>query len=168
MVSRRCFLSASLGTLTGWGLGILTGCTHSEISQSPVVQGSRQAPADVPLPGNIAVTPPPAGTSPSVAFFSGEWVGSFDGNLSHILVVETILGSTAYVVYAWGRTRQFDPGWVRKKAEISEGVLTVDVSHSGDTVTATYTPQTDGTLSAVYEIKGSKNISKATMQKIPF
>lgn len=167
MVSRRSIIAALLG--------VLLGCTRSEIPQTST-DGRTQAPTDVSLPASIVVTPPAPGTNSSAAVFSGGWVGTWrwpstsaPSKLSHVLIVEEIAGDTAYVVYAWGRStvKKIEPGWVRKKADIRNGVLIVDLSSPGDARRATYTPASDGTLTAIYYRQG-KDPLRATMGQASF
>ncbi len=80
----------------------------------------------VPLPADLTLHPPHPGT-PGGAF-AGAWIGSWDGWLRHVLVVETVRpDGTADVVSALAD----DPaagirgGWVRRHATIAGGVLSV-------------------------------------------
>jgi len=44
----------------------------------------------VPLPDDVAVQPVPDGVSGPAGSFSGAWVGSWDGAMRHVLVVEAV------------------------------------------------------------------------------
>ena len=105
---------------------------------------------DPPLPFDLAIaddTPETAGTP---ADLIGVWTGRWNGTLPHTLVVESVDGDTANVVYAWGRSMQWKVekrGWRRLDGIIRDGRLTLSLS---DAITASYRLQRDGTLQAVY------------------
>ena len=101
--------------------------------------------ASTPLPTSVKVVPPAADVPPSVAAYSGIWVGQWKDGPEHTLVVEQIEGRNVKLVYSWGvgprgRNPQ-KPGYVRADGAIDdEGVLRtvlptgahVAYRHSGD------------------------------------
>ena len=52
-----------------------------------------------PLPTAIEVVSPAAGTAG--AAFSGSWIGKWDGQVDHTLIVEKIEGRKAMFIYSW-------------------------------------------------------------------
>src|SRR4051812_14825867 len=82
----------------------------------------------VPLPDDLAVRPLQSGAGPA-AGFSGAWIGSWDGSLRHLLVVEAVHpDQPAQVLYAIGdgqsgRTRRM---WMRRAATITGTTLRLE------------------------------------------
>jgi dienelactone hydrolase len=98
-----------------------------------VVISSRSAYADfdvdgVPLPSDATVSDsrdPAAGNDDR---FRGAWVGAWDGELKHILIVESVdAGGEASVVKAWGdnANANIHKGWQRLSGKISGDTLSV-------------------------------------------
>jgi dienelactone hydrolase len=85
-----------------------------------------QAPV-VPLPADVAVTPPGADVPPAVARFSGVWArGAWYGELPHVLVVERLeADGRAAVIYAVGEssTLYVKPAATRVTGRVEDGVL---------------------------------------------
>ena len=102
----------------------------------------------VPLPSGVKVQPVPVGASSSLKAFSGAWIGSWNGSLRHVLVVEAVnLNQTAQVLYAIadapaGHIRRI---WMRQQARISDTTLTIEGTSS-----IFYTLEPSGSLQATY------------------
>lgn len=97
----------------------------------------------VPLPADLS--PVTDGSSK----FAGVWIGSWDGILKHILVVESIAADgAAKVVYAVADHPQgrFERAWKRRDAVVDEDSLTVNEEN----FSATYRLSTTGRLAATY------------------
>lgn len=97
----------------------------------------------VPLPANL--TPAADGSSK----FAGVWIGSWDGVLKHILVVESIAADgAARVIYAVADHPQgrFKRAWRRRDAVVDEDSLTVN----GENFSATYRLSATGRLAATF------------------
>ena len=70
------------------------------------------------LPDDVNIRTPSADVPEKFAVFSGRWgPGKWDGELCHVLVVETIgLEGEAEVIYSWGTSERWNikqAGWVR-------------------------------------------------------
>ena len=62
----------------------------------------------VPLPNDTKIIPPDQSIPRELAAFSGKWIGAWDGNIDHILVVEKIESPTKVtVIYGVGAS----PSW---------------------------------------------------------
>ena len=70
--------------------------------------------SDVPLPDDMAIVLPGADIESGLAGFSGIWGGVFEGNLNHVLVIETIEPDSANVIYAMGNHPAFGDGLYRR------------------------------------------------------
>lgn len=119
--------------------------------------------ASIPLPQNMNIITPDSTLSPQIRDFSGKWVGKWDVFLDHILVVEEISPPNAKVIYAYGKSVEWNiwkPSFSRVQSHIEPGILTLTF---GSTM-VTYRLQSDGTLSATYE--NSRGKYHATMRKI--
>jgi predicted dienelactone hydrolase len=83
----------------------------------------------VPLPDDLALTPPDRDVPPELAAFAGVWGGDrWDGVLPHALAVEKIdADGSAKVVFAWGTDRRskITHEWVRLDASTIGGRLTM-------------------------------------------
>ena len=59
-----------------------------------------------PTPPDLRVVPPPPGVSQEHARFSGRWVGKWDEQLEHVLIVELEVpagpATEVIAVYSWG------------------------------------------------------------------
>src|ERR1700730_16361286 len=82
---------------------------------------------DVPIPADVQVSIP-RNASETLSRFSGAWVGSWGGQLHHVLIVEDITADDkARVVYAVGDNAAVGvkSQWHRHKATISGDTLTI-------------------------------------------
>ncbi len=101
--------------------------------------------------------------SPQIRDFSGKWFGKWDIFLDHILVVEEINPPNAKVIYAHGKSVEWNiwkPSFSRVQGQIKPGILTLAFGSTR----VTYLLQTDGTLSATCE--NSRGKYHATMRRI--
>jgi hypothetical protein len=126
----------------GLALGFLVaGCAEDSLSVPP-------------MPPDLRVVPPPAGVPPEHARFSGRWVGKWDDQLDHVLIVELEVPAGAITeviaVYSWGSGSLGVglPGWSRVRGRIESGALRLELTRVQ--ATALYTIQPDGTLVAEY------------------
>ena len=89
------------------------------------------APAlDTPMPLDLRVIPPPAGSPARWAGFSGIWTGKWAGSgRAHSLVVEEVGPQEAVVVYSSGAFENREGSWFRRKARIADEHLIVDIAH---------------------------------------
>jgi len=107
-----------------------------------------------PMPPDLRVVPPPAGVPSEHARFSGRWVGKWDEQLEHILIVELEVpagpATEVIAVYSWGSGSLGVglPGWSRVRGRIENGALRLDLTRVQATVV--YTMQPDGSLVAEY------------------
>jgi isoaspartyl peptidase/L-asparaginase-like protein (Ntn-hydrolase superfamily) len=77
--------------------------------------------SDVPLPADLAISPPDDGVSSDKAGFLGLWGGVWDGDLNHILVVEEIEADSAKVIYAYGKYPFWGDGLYRRLTGVFVG-----------------------------------------------
>ena len=82
-----------------------------------VVYASAES-CETPLPDDVDIRMPSADVPEKYAVFSGRWgSGKWDGELCHVLVVETIdSGGEVEVIYSWGTSERWNikqAGWVR-------------------------------------------------------
>jgi hypothetical protein len=123
-----------------------------------------------PLPSDLRVVPPPSGVSAEHARYSGRWVGKWDEQLEHVLIVELEVpsGATTEViaVYSWGSGTLGVglPGWSRVRGRIENGALMLDLTRVQATVV--YTMQADGTLVAEYW-RGDQVTARARLTRAP-
>ena len=120
---------------------------------------------DPPLPFDLAIAGTTPETAGATADLIGVWTGRWNGVLPHTLVVESIDGDTAKVVYAWGRSTQWKVekrGWRRLTGELHDGRLTLSLSNA---ITASYRLQPNGTLQADYTDGSRKR--RAAMRRAP-
>ena len=73
-----------------------------------------------PMPPDLKVVPPPASVPRENARFAGRWVGKWEEQLDHVLVVELEVQNDqvteVIAVYAWGVSAELGvstPGWSR-------------------------------------------------------
>ena len=120
-------------------------------------------PDKVPLPADVRVVAPGAGTPEPAAKFSGKWYGVWDGTLRHILVVEKVEGTDAVVVYAWGDSHQWQTkaGSTRVPGKIENNTLTI---HLRRPATVSYKMKADGSLDATYQWAGMSD--RATLKRV--
>ena len=123
-----------------------------------------------PLPPDLRMVPPPSGVSPEHARFSGWWVGKWDEQLEHVLIVELEVPSgtatEVTAVYSWGSGSLGVglPGWSRVRGRIEDGALRLDLTRVQATVV--YTMQVDGTLMAEYW-RGDQVTARAHLTRAP-
>ena len=120
----RCWVDRSWALLVGLALGV-------------VVAGCAEEPLTVPpMPPDLRVVPPSPSVPPENARFSGRWVGKWDEQLDHVLVVELQVQNGAatevIAVYSWGAGSLGVgfPGWSRVRGRIEGGVLRLEL-HAG-------------------------------------
>jgi hypothetical protein len=130
---------------------------------------------DVPLPADMKIVPPGKDVPPAIAAFSGKWTGEWGAGpgpraiftTKHVLVVEELTATGATIIYAYGTYSPpgggFPSGLYRGKATFEGNTLVYDTSG----LTAKYTPNPDGTLSASWRGKRSGYMATATMTKAP-
>lgn len=90
--------------------------------------------SDVPLPADLAITPPDVGVSSDQASFLGVWGGvSSEGDLNHILVVEEIEADSAKVIYALGKYPVWGDGLYRRLTGVfvEDGLKVIEPSEFG-------------------------------------
>jgi putative ABC transport system substrate-binding protein len=127
----------------------------------------------VPLPANIRIVPPDRRVAPEIAAFSGEWVGTWEGDRTgeHILVVEAIDPPHTQVICAWSNgitgagtppQRQLLSNWFRLRGQFVEGALQVTGPGGG---IFRYRLQPDGTLAVTLTWRVA--VSRATMTRAP-
>ena len=141
------------------------------ISESLLMRADKVFPvAGVPLPASLRIVPPDPRVAPTLAAFTGKWVGTWEGDRTQefILVVEAIDPPNALVIVAWGNgtagAGAAHPGrllsdWQRGRGHFVEGTL--QVSH--DSGTAIYRLQPDDTLAATQTRFGET--SRTTMTR---
>lgn len=120
--------------------------------------------SDVALPSDLRIVAPGPNVPTDLAFWSGTWKGSWDGQMHHTLIVENMLPTGPVVVFAWGTNigRGMRPGWLRANGTFADGKLIVKTVQA----TTEYTPQPDGTLAAAYDNPSRNWRTTATMTKV--
>jgi hypothetical protein len=108
-----------------------------------------------PMPPDLRIVPPPPSVPRESARFSGRWVGTWEGELDHVLVVELEVQNDqtteVIAVYSWGVSGALgvgSPGWTRARGRIEGGALRLELTRVQ--ATAVYTMQADGTLVGEY------------------
>ena len=145
--------------LAGLGLGLaLAGCAEEPLPVPP-------------MPPDLRVVAPPPGVPRENARFSGRWIGKWEGELDHVLVVELQVQSDrateVIAVYSWGVSGSLgvgSPGWTRVRGRIEGGALRLDLTRVQ--ATAIYTMQADGTLVGEYW-RGDHLASRARLARAP-
>lgn len=96
-----------------------------------VVYASAES-CETPLPNDVNVRTPTADVPEKYAVFSGRWgPGKWDGELCHVLVVETIDSEgEAEVIYSWGISKKWNikRGWRRNIGRIVGSKLKMKLS----------------------------------------
>jgi hypothetical protein len=124
-----------------------------------------------PMPPDLRVVAPPPGVPPENARYSGRWIGKWEGQLDHVLVVELQVqndkATEVIAVYSWGVSGALGvgtPGWARVRGRIEGGALRLDLTRVH--ATAVYTMQADGTLVGEYW-RGDRVTSRARLARAP-
>ena len=133
-----------------------------------VVAGCAVEPLPVPpMPPDLKVVSPPASVPRENARFAGRWVGKWEEQLDHVLVVELVVqndqATEVVAVYSWGVSAELGvgtPGWSRVRGRIENGALRLELTRVQ--ATAVYTMQPDGTLVGEYW-RGDKVTSRARL-----
>lgn len=122
-----------------------------------------------PLPSDLLVVPPPLAVPRENARFAGRWIGKWEEQLDHVLVVELLVqnGEVTEVlaVYSWGVSAELgvgSPGWTRVRGSIENGALRLELTRVQ--ATAVYTMQADGTLVGEY-MRGARVTSHARLAR---
>src|SRR5262245_45983456 len=95
------------------------------------------------MPPDVRAVPPPPGVPPENARFSGQWVGKWDEQLDHIMIVELEVqngqATEVIAVYSWGSGALGVgyPGWTRVRGRIEGGALRLDLTRVQATVVYT-------------------------------
>ena len=111
---------------------------------------------DVPLPEDAAVS------APAESPFSGVWVGQWDNQRSHILIVERVGGDGfADVIYAVGSDQNNRGRWFRRKARIAGDTLVF----ADDGFPARYTLSATGRIRGV--LAENKGFAILERQELP-
>ncbi|BEP38858.1 hypothetical protein GmRootV59_62980 (plasmid) [Variovorax sp. V59] len=136
-------------------LALLAGCAASSTSSS-----------SVPLPADIAITPPGPDVAQPHRAFSGKWSGKWRGlaggqQQETVLVVESVTADGATVVYAQGDHSRFPAFHRRTTARIADGKLSFSFEQRSP-ITFTYQLQPDGTLKAESLSRGFTAVATLT------
>ena len=145
--------------LCAFALVALWALTGNAISADLLIDG-------VPLPDDVKIAPAPDAAGASLQRFLGAWVGAWDDDLKHILIIEDVRADgTAQVVSAIGDNPTFNisRGWVRATGTISGDTLTIASSS-----TSTYALAA-GTLTAAFQrgsIRSNARLSKIALDEL--
>ncbi len=145
------------GLLVGLGLGLaMAGCAAEPLPAPP-------------MPPDLRVVPPSPDVPRDSALFSGRWVGKWEGQLDHVLIVEIEVqhdqATEVVAVYSWGVSGALGvgvPGWSRVRGRIQGGTLRVELTRVQSA--AVYTLQADGTLAGEYW-RGDRMTSRARLTR---
>jgi hypothetical protein len=157
-----------LGLNCGWRFGLalalgflVTGCADEFSLVAP-------------MPPDLRVVPPPPGVPPEHARFSGRWVGKWDEQLEHILIVELEVPAgpitEVIAVYSWGAGSLGVglAGWSRVRGRIEDGAMRLELTRVQ--AAAVYTMQADGTLVAEYrradQVTARGRLARAPRERI--
>ena len=122
------------------------------------------------MPPDLRIVPPPAGVSQEHARFSGRWVGKWDDQLEHILIVEIEvpagLATEVVAVYSWGAGALGVglPGWSRVRGRIEGRSLRIDLPRVQATVV--YSMQPDGTTLMAEYWRGDQVTARARLTRL--
>ncbi len=93
---------------------------------------------ETPLPDDVNIRTPAADVPEKYTGFSGRWgPGKWDGELCHVLVVETIdPEGEAEVIYSWGTSKRWNikAGWIRNTGRIVGSKLKMKQPYNEDRV----------------------------------
>ena len=92
------------------------------------------------MPPDLLVVPPPATVPRENARFAGRWIGKWEEQLDHVLVVELQVQNDqtteVIAVYSWGVSPELGvntPGWTRVRGRIENGALRLELTRvAGD------------------------------------
>ena len=122
-----------------------------------------------PMPPDLRVVPWPATVPRENARFAGRWIGKWEEQLDHVMVVELQVQNEqiteVIVVYSWGVSAELgvgSPGWTRVRGRIENGALRLELTRVQ--ATAVYTMQADGTLVGQY-FRGDRVTSRAKLTR---
>ena len=135
-----------------------------------VVAGCAAEPLPLPpMPPDLKVVAPPLGVPRENARFAGRWIGKWEAQLEHVLVVELVVQNEqtteVIAVYSWGVSAELGvntPGWTRVRGRIENGALRLELTRVQ--ATAVYTMQADGSLAGEYW-RGDKMTSRARLSR---
>ena len=103
------------------------------------------------------------------ARFAGRWIGKWEEQLDHVLIVELLVQNDqtteVIAVYSWGVSAELgvgSPGWTRVRGRIENGALRLELTRVQ--ATAVYTMQADGTLVGEY-LRGDRVTSRARLTR---
>jgi hypothetical protein len=154
-VSSRSLRRAALAGGLGLGL-VLAGCAAGPLPPPP-------------MPPDLKVVAPPPSVSRENARFAGRWIGKWEEQLEHVLVVELVVqneqAAEVVAVYAWGVSAELGvgtPGWSRVRGRIENGILRLELTRVQ--ATAVYTMQADGTVMGEYW-RGDKVTSRVRLTR---
>ncbi|MEM7222965.1 MAG: hypothetical protein AAF495_08315 [Pseudomonadota bacterium] len=113
---------------------------------------------DIPLPADLHIQPPDPTEAEPYAAFVGAWFGSFIWR-DYLIIVETVEGSRAEVIYAFGPNLFFpdNPRWSRISVDIEEGELNLELVWG--TINASL--KDDGTMTAIFDWGNGAEWSRA-------
>ena len=113
-----------------------------------------------PLPDDVNIRTPSADVPEKFAGFLGRWGhGKWDGELCHVLVVETIDSEgEAEVIYSWGASERwnFKAGWVRNIGRIVGSKLKMKLSEE---IRVNYWLDGDMLYGRYYRGKNASNVA---------
>jgi hypothetical protein len=122
-------------------------------------------PSNVPLPPNLQLIKPAENLPPKLKVFAGKWVGSWDGILDHVLIVEEIsFPDRVVAIYAHATAPNWNiwkPGWFRPRANFAGETLELRPRNGAY---ITYTLTSDDELRGTYEL--SQIRSRVTMKRV--
>jgi hypothetical protein len=113
--------------------------------------------------GAVANIPAPGILPPDIQALAGKWEGRLIGPLQvdTVLVIEHLGTSTAAVIYSTGDTNYSRGFWSRAAANVKPGVIQFTLPSGAE---AEYLLQTDATLKATINVKGTR--WSGTMKRI--
>ena len=143
------------------------------ISESLLMRADKVFPVSgVPLPESLRIVPPDRRVAPTIAAFSGKWIGTWEGDRTGelIVVVEAIDPPHALLINAWSngtvgagteRPRRVLSNWFRLRGQFVEDTLQVSLP---DGRILSYRRQPDGTLAVTVHSRGE--VSHVTMTRM--
>ena len=115
-----------------------------------------------PMPSDLRVVAPSAQVSSEARQLAGTWVGKWNDEFDHVLVVEDINDTTAIVVYSVGAFAKegIQPSYRRVRATVSGATLRFKLGQSA----VDYDLRSDGALVGTFEAPTGR-ISRAYMKR---